>query len=69
MEDVLSGYLQGLTQWLIDLVPNLVKAIFIAAFGWLIARLAKYAIQRTAKRFGWDNVIWDYLGKPMKMAL
>jgi small conductance mechanosensitive channel len=69
MEDVLSGYLQGLTQWLIDLVPNLVKAIFIAAFGWLVARLAKYAVQRTAKRFGWDNVIWDYLGTALRYLI
>ena len=27
MENVLAGYLQGLTQWLIDLVPNLVKEL------------------------------------------
>lgn len=69
MENMLNSYLQGLFQWLTTFIPNLIKALFMAGIGWMVARWVKRLIGRTADRLGWDRILWGYLSTMVRYLI
>lgn len=66
MGSIIQGYLQELSRWLIDFLPNLVKALVIFFAGWLGSRLVKRLIDRLAQRLKRDTIIWGYIGTVLR---
>lgn len=62
IQQVASQYSSGFVVWLIDFIPNLVKGLVIAFITWHAGRLTKRFVNRSARRLGGDEILWNYLG-------
>jgi len=61
MESFLQTNLESFLLWLQTFVPNLIKAILMAAAGWMVAHWVKRLIDSAAVRLRWDVILVGYL--------
>ena len=62
IQQAVSQYGSNFVVWLIDFIPNLVKGLVIAFIAWQAGLLTKRLINRSARRLGGDEILWNYLG-------
>jgi len=59
-------YVDQLWDWLISSLADLVLGLLIALASWLASRWVKRLVSRTAKRLGWDEILWGYFGTVLR---
>lgn len=69
MATFLAGLGEQFLEWLLDFIPNLLKAGIIAGVGWLIAGRSKQLFLRLGDRLKWEKAITEYLGSTLRYAL
>ncbi|MDE2741867.1 MAG: mechanosensitive ion channel, partial [Gemmatimonadota bacterium] len=63
---MIDVYVDRLWEWLISSLADLVLGLLIALASWLVSRWVKRFVSRTAKRLGWDEILWDYFGTVLR---
>lgn len=63
---MIDVYGDRLWEWLISSLADLVLGLLIALASWLASRWVKRFVSRTAKRLGWDEILWDYFGTVLR---
>ena len=56
-------------EWLTVRVPDLAAALLIAVVTWYGSSWLRRAIARSARRLGWDEILWSYLGSAARWVL
>ena len=63
---MVDSYVDQLWDWLISSLADLVLGLLIALASWLASRWVKRLVSRTAKRLGWDEILWGYFGTVLR---
>ena len=58
----LSTYGDGFLSWLQEFIPGLIQGTLIILVGWYAGLATRRLVLRSARRLGWDEIIWGYLG-------
>ncbi len=61
-----EAYLVDIHEWFLNVLPDLLKGLFIVVLAWLASRLVKRLVTRAARRMKWDTILWDYFGTVLR---
>lgn len=61
-----EAYMVEIREWVVIVLPDVLKGLFIVVFAWLASRLVKRLVTRAARRMKWDTILWDYFGTVLR---